>query len=408
MQKSRVADVQIMMEMCHIRRNHCLNSTNQKKSLKHFLKPVTRKDFGYLMCSAKFGKFLGLVPSVSSSGQPRTGSALHGFILLNIWITFCYFCIKEKLNFSKDFTISVRLIIIILGFVEATFVSSCIISSAFFHRSKWCVLIRMMEKFEKMCTNKVNTQTMHCTLLKLVSIYFNFLFVFGLQYYYWVEEGFVDILIGYTDTAVCYFYEIAHMAYYILFSNWLKNKYEYLDEQLYLVVKNDGDGKIKMDKIIESCKYAFRLVQQSESIFSRIIFFQVCTMVLDVLCTMSYALFNNDLLDFHGQMLNFLFAIIYPISLTIMVMSCDSLEKSGQKMIKTCYALHLKLENGNIKEQMLLLAEYMEEWRPILSAGGFYALNRKCLLKIFSSFVTYLFVILQFTLTVATNTKNSQ
>lgn len=79
-------------------------------------------------------------------------------------------------------------------------------------------------------------------------------------------------------------------------------------------------------------------------------------------------------------------------------MSCDALEASGKKVIKTCYILHESAEGRLVKDHLLQMAQYAEQWRPTLSAAGFYNVNQSTLSAIFEAIITYLVIIIQFNL----------
>ncbi|CAH1170214.1 unnamed protein product [Phaedon cochleariae] len=89
------------------------------------------------------------------------------------------------------------------------------------------------------------------------------------------------------------------------------------------------------------------------------------------------------------------------VVLVIMVMSCNAVEECGKNVVQACYKLHHKTANKKMKSQILLLATYAEEWRPVFSAAGFYDVNQKCLNSIFSASINYLVIIIQFNMMVS-------
>ncbi|KAG5878404.1 hypothetical protein JTB14_029677 [Gonioctena quinquepunctata] len=58
--------------------------------------------------------------------------------------------------------------------------------------------------------------------------------------------------------------------------------------------------------------------------------------------------------------------------------------------------LHESSENMLVRDQLMLLADYAEQWKPTFTAGGFYDVNQSCISSIFSAIITYLVIIIQF------------
>ncbi|CAG9820575.1 unnamed protein product [Phaedon cochleariae] len=77
-------------------------------------------------------------------------------------------------------------------------------------------------------------------------------------------------------------------------------------------------------------------------------------------------------------------------------MCCDSVEESGKEVISNVYILHETVDNPIVKNELLLLAECEERWRPIFSAAGFFEVNQSCIASIFSALITHVVIIIQF------------
>lgn len=77
-------------------------------------------------------------------------------------------------------------------------------------------------------------------------------------------------------------------------------------------------------------------------------------------------------------------------------MSCDAVEKSGEKFITTCYVLQTGLGRSLLRTELLYLAHYAENLKPKFSAAGFYQVNQLILAGIFSVVTTYAIISIQF------------
>nr|QUP79582.1 gustatory receptor 6 [Monochamus saltuarius] len=91
---------------------------------------------------------------------------------------------------------------------------------------------------------------------------------------------------------------------------------------------------------------------------------------------------------------NIVYCISYVISLILLIMSFESVETSGQEVIKTCYLLHETSRSPLMKFHLLQLAMLGDEWRPSFKAG-FYNVNQSTLSSIFNRNIKYTVVIMQ-------------
>ncbi|KAJ8947251.1 hypothetical protein NQ314_008650 [Rhamnusium bicolor] len=94
-----------------------------------------------------------------------------------------------------------------------------------------------------------------------------------------------------------------------------------------------------------------------------------------------------------------LYSTIYTISTIAIVMSCDGVEESGKKIVKTCFLYQEVLEKPWLKQDLILFAKFTKQLAPKFSAAGFFQINQSVLSTLFSAVITYLIIILQFNMT---------
>lgn len=80
----------------------------------------------------------------------------------------------------------------------------------------------------------------------------------------------------------------------------------------------------------------------------------------------------------------------------MLVEACNKLEKSGKKVIKTCYYLQAGVDNSVAKEELNLLLDFLKGLAPKISTNGLFDINRKLFSIIFTATTSYLILILQF------------
>lgn len=71
------------------------------------------------------------------------------------------------------------------------------------------------------------------------------------------------------------------------------------------------------------------------------------------------------------------------------------MEESGKKIIRTCYDMHESLEDNELREELLILAGSLKQWRPTFSAAGFFDINRKTLPVLFWAIINYFVIVIQ-------------
>lgn len=77
-------------------------------------------------------------------------------------------------------------------------------------------------------------------------------------------------------------------------------------------------------------------------------------------------------------------------------MSCDLVEKSGQKLIRSCYCLQTGLTDSDQRRELINLALFFDKLRPRFTAAGFYYVDQSVLAGVFSLVTTYAIICIQF------------
>ncbi|CAG9860957.1 unnamed protein product [Phyllotreta striolata] len=87
--------------------------------------------------------------------------------------------------------------------------------------------------------------------------------------------------------------------------------------------------------------------------------------------------------------------ILLQVLTIIIAIAGDIIESSGYKMIKLLNLLQLSIEDKVLKQQLSEFASLVTELRPSLSVAGFFAVNRKLLPMLLSSFSAYIIILIQ-------------
>ncbi|KAG5893731.1 hypothetical protein JTB14_022339 [Gonioctena quinquepunctata] len=79
------------------------------------------------------------------------------------------------------------------------------------------------------------------------------------------------------------------------------------------------------------------------------------------------------------------------------ILSCDSVEKCGSKLLTNCFILQTKTDRC-FQEELIALSYLMEDLSPKFSASGFFTVNQGLLSAFFTTIASYLVIVLQFNL----------
>lgn len=88
--------------------------------------------------------------------------------------------------------------------------------------------------------------------------------------------------------------------------------------------------------------------------------------------------------------------LFFQFLIFLLITVCDSIEQTGKNITTTCYLLHQLIPDIELAEQLLYLGNYTEKLSPVISAAGFFNINRSILSTIISTLLAYLIVCIQF------------
>lgn len=80
----------------------------------------------------------------------------------------------------------------------------------------------------------------------------------------------------------------------------------------------------------------------------------------------------------------------------VSVMACDKLECCGEEIVHNCYVLQQNISEPFIKNELMMLAEYLKALAPKVSASGLFYINRRLFSSFFAVTTSYVIIILQF------------
>lgn len=89
----------------------------------------------------------------------------------------------------------------------------------------------------------------------------------------------------------------------------------------------------------------------------------------------------------------------------MVIISFDNIERKYFKLLETCNRIHTRIEDYNVREELLDLTSYISNMPPKLTLMGLFQLNCYALPTFVSTVVAYFMVILQFKSILSTKTE---
>nr|APC94332.1 gustatory receptor 2 [Pyrrhalta aenescens] len=325
-----------------------------------------------------------------------------GLLLTILVAGVAFFSFKVQKIIYENLHPTLKGMSIVLTVTDTVFLTFILVSLMLRKREHWKKLFETMHIFENIlntCDYLDNENGMWRISLKIILISTTILHSIYSLYYYIFENIFEAFQIILVLRGLVNLYLILITTFYLTLTNWLRNRYTFMHKYLTTTITKPGYFLI-VRKVIITFKLAETVVQKTNHLFGSIIFTSLAVCVINILYYFVLAL-DLTSISTEAKCINYIAPLIYAVFLVVLTMSCNSVETSGHSLIKTCYLLHESAELDVDKDHLMLLVKYVEEWRPIFSAAGFYDVNQASLSSIFSSIITYLVIAIQFNMVLA-------
>nr|UTN00896.1 gustatory receptor [Semanotus bifasciatus] len=251
--------------------------------------------------------------------------------------------------------------------------------------------------------NFIVTKRMRYFYCEILFLFLIFLSLHGYTFYINIRDrrdNNLSVLIG---GALAHFYMNFLLILTCNLAQALKRRFNYLNQMIVHISEEMFSDKMainKMNEVITLYRTLYLVMDNFNRIFGWHIFFYISLTVIRTLVGVVRSMEFKFSLESNTS--NYVSCMVYIMSCIVLIMCCDTAEKSGKKSIKICFTLHERSEREIIKEQLLQLADYAQYWRPTFSAAGFYDVNQSTFTAIFNAFITYIVILIQFTLALRT------
>lgn len=92
----------------------------------------------------------------------------------------------------------------------------------------------------------------------------------------------------------------------------------------------------------------------------------------------------------------FIEPLLFQAPMVLITISCDQVEKHHKKVLFTCYRVQSKMKDDVIRDEFIILSNFLKDLSPKITASGFYQLNQNTFSSFTSATVAYIVIILQF------------
>lgn len=100
------------------------------------------------------------------------------------------------------------------------------------------------------------------------------------------------------------------------------------------------------------------------------------------------------------------YVLCLQIFAVIIINGCNDIELKHAKLLSSCYALHIKVNNNFSRNDLIEIMDYIKDQAPVFTADGYFQLNRKLISSFCQIVITYLIVIFQFSSQNCSTIKN--
>ncbi|XP_057652722.1 uncharacterized protein LOC130891776 [Diorhabda carinulata] len=183
--------------------------------------------------------------------------------------------------------------------------------------------------------------------------------------------------------------------YIIYIANLLEKRYNFISFKLNDVI-NISDRRNKcllVYKIVKLLKICFKIMEKANIIFGLQFFTFVVVVMVDGCYTISFSVYTDA--DIETKLMAVIGDSIYLVYLLAVIIACNNLEKSGYNVVDKFYELASKKINKDIKNDLLLCADYAATWRPVFSAAGFFDIRQTNINILLSNMISYLIATVQ-------------
>ncbi|KAG5882703.1 hypothetical protein JTB14_035706 [Gonioctena quinquepunctata] len=354
-----------------------------------------------------FGKCIYITPSHEISTFSKT------WFTAEVVLFAAYLClttvVRHKRNKLMDYSFIMETVTNILSLTQMAVIGVGLLGRHIW-KSNWELFFRHFERMEFIFSDLGFAQRKQlCLYYTQLALIYSFFFMFHVtdiclthlsgQNWYGV---YIQVKFGFA-----HFY----MTYVFLFTlhltSILISRNKFIQKTVIVAISEESEEvNITLDKMIESYEIMGNIVEQVNAFLGWHIFLFIQETFLSILFCILYVMRNIKLGKTTQQnfistgltTIAFSYNIVFLGSLVIFILSCDKVNKCNKKLITLCNLHAGNAKNPILKEKILTLGIYAENWKPTFSAAGFYDINIKSLSMIFSTLMSYVIVTLQFDL----------
>nr|UTN00887.1 gustatory receptor [Semanotus bifasciatus] len=362
-----------------------------------------KNDMRFLRVIFGFGRYIFVTP-YELDGKRHLVKFINVLLLLTL-SCYAYLSISSKVLSTSSMSITVAIVDYLKVFMDILFLAICLSISNIFMSQRWKIFYIKLTQVEMSLRRqkfqvKKEMYVFYCEVFSVISI---FAMLHSYEIYAWIQDNgnvlYVYDIVAFLGWTVSHIYMNFILLLIYNFTQVLKRRYIFLNDMTKTVCEGqvlDEAVASKVNEIISLYKKCFIVVEHFNKIFGWHMLLYTSVSVVYVLFVIVYSME----MKFHSEKTvpGYLLAADYTISLIVFILSCNSAEASGKVIIQTCYLLHESSHSELVKERLLQLAEYAQHWRPIFSAAGFYNVNQSTLTAIFEAVITYLVILIQFSL----------
>lgn len=268
-------------------------------------------DLNHINRLFKIGGYFGIIPINFTNRQLNYCNKITTFMVLIVAIAGLYMNIQSSFSTESSSVRATHVLRVGVSFAEGLYFAYTFIPY-YFNKKQWVCLLQKITDLERNTKNfeyKLN----RVLYIKLIVVYLSYISAKVAVICFWDEYTIVkkDIYV-FLFGILSNFYTVYITTYYILFSDWIKSRYDHI----YHDLSTEGIRLLKKTRLAtQVIKHSTEVIMQNDAVFGKVCFLTLFSTVYVLVYTMSFAVYHVN----SGQIevvLNFVTPLRYIVSIS--------------------------------------------------------------------------------------------
>uniref|UniRef100_A0A6P7F898 Gustatory receptor 68a-like n=1 Tax=Diabrotica virgifera virgifera TaxID=50390 RepID=A0A6P7F898_DIAVI len=153
-----------------------------------------------------------------------------------------------------------------------------------------------------------------------------------------------------------------------------------------------------INNVMELYKDIFFTIEIFNKFFGNLLFMRLTVNLLTILACFEFILYSITAQSYVGFYFLALFSsLIFQMCFVVRcIISCENVEKAGEKLGTLCKILQSEVQEPRLKEQLIDMSTLIAALPLSFSISGFFKINKRLIPSLISGITSYLIILIQF------------